>query len=87
MSVALTHFKRLSPQEWRLLRLIAEGINPKGISKMLSISVKTVSQHTTNIEKKLELENRVFLQKMLVTIMQQTDPQRSTTSNISCMSE
>lgn len=74
MPVAITQLKKLTAREWRLLRLIAEGINPVGISKKLSISVKTVSQHTVNIEKKLDLKNRVLLQKMLVTVMQQTDP-------------
>lgn len=50
------------------------GDDPTLIAVKLAISVKTVSQHTLNMAKKLGVENRLLLQKMLVTINYQRHP-------------
>ena len=78
MPVSMTQPKKITACEWRLLRMLAKGISPTEISTKLSISIKTVSQHTANIERKLGLKNRLHLQKMLVEIKQHSDPLRST---------
>jgi DNA-binding NarL/FixJ family response regulator len=46
-------YSTLTPREQEVMRLIAKGISKKDISKMLFISVKTVENHRTNIQKKL----------------------------------
>ncbi len=74
MPMPLTRFKKLSAREWSVLRMLAQGVIPALIAVQLAISVKTVSQHTHNMAKKLGVENRVLLQKMLVTINYQRDP-------------
>lgn len=74
MSLIKMQHKKLTAREWRLLRMISEGVAPADISQSLYISVKTVSQHMSNIQRKLGVKNRLFLQKLLVTIHQQTDP-------------
>ena len=55
------------------MRMLANGIVPVQIADSLSISVKTVSQHVNNIEKKLGVENRLYLQKMLIKIRKETN--------------
>lgn len=55
------------------MRMLADGIVPMQIADSLSISVKTVSQHVNNIEKKLGVENRLYLQKMLIKIKKEAN--------------
>ncbi len=55
------------------MRMLADGIVPMQIADNLSISVKTVSQHVNNIEKKLGVENRLYLQKMLIKIKKEAN--------------
>ncbi len=74
MPLPITRFKKLSAREWSVLKMLAQGIIPALIAVKLAISVKTVSQHTLNMAKKLGVENRLLLQKMLVTINYQRDP-------------
>lgn len=58
------------------MRMLADGVVPAQIAIKLSISVKTVSQHVNNIEKKVGVENRLFLQKMLITIKNEANAQQ-----------
>jgi len=73
MSLPITRFKKLSAREWSILRMLAKGVIPTLIAFKLAISVKTVSQHTINVQKKLGVNNRVLLQKMLVSIEQHAE--------------
>jgi two-component system response regulator NreC len=56
-----TGYESLSDREKQVLRLIAEGNTSKQIAEMLSISVKTVIAHRTNLMQKLGIHNRVQL--------------------------
>lgn len=47
----------LTPREQEIMRLLAEGVPRKAISKKLFISQKTVENHTTKILNKLSLHN------------------------------
>jgi len=47
----------LTPREQEVMRLLAEGVPRKVISKRLFISQKTVENHTTKILNKLSLHN------------------------------
>ncbi len=47
----------LTPREQEVMRLLAEGVPRKAISKKLFISQKTVENHTTKILNKLSLHN------------------------------
>lgn len=55
------------------MRMLANGIVPSQIADKLSISVKTVSQHVNNIERKLGVENRLYLQNMLIRIRKEAN--------------
>lgn len=48
----------LTPQEIRLLQLLAEGLGNKAIAQAMSISENTVKYHLKNILQKLGLHNR-----------------------------
>ncbi len=48
----------LTPQETRLLQLLAEGLTNKAIAQALSLSENTVKYHLKNILQKLGLHNR-----------------------------
>jgi len=47
----------LTKRERELIKLIAEGMTNKEIAAYLSISIKTVEKHRSNIMKKLDLHN------------------------------
>lgn len=47
----------LSPREFQIFKMLAEGITTSQIADTLSISVKTAGVHHTNIMKKLGLQN------------------------------
>lgn len=53
----------LTNREREVLKLIAEGYANKRIAKLLSISVRTVERHRSNIMKKLNVSNVVELVK------------------------
>ena len=53
--------QKLSPREKEVLRLIAEGKSRKEISRTLSISVRTLDTHRTNILLKLGCKNTAEL--------------------------
>lgn len=48
----------LSPQEWRVIALIAEGYTNKAIAAKLVLSDKTVKNYIVSIFSKLEIERR-----------------------------
>lgn len=51
-------FDDLTPREVEVLKLIAEGLNNKGIAEELVISEKTVKNHINNIFSKLHINDR-----------------------------
>ncbi len=51
-------FEPLTPQEQRILRLLAEGASNQEIANQLVISLGTVKKHMTNLLGKLEATNR-----------------------------
>lgn len=52
-------YSSLTPQELRILHLIAAGHTNKQIGQLLSISTSTVKNHVHNILSKLNIDNRV----------------------------
>jgi DNA-binding CsgD family transcriptional regulator len=57
--VAGTH--RLSPQEYRVLRLIGRGLSSVAIARQLQLHAKTVSAHKRNAMKKLNITRNTQL--------------------------
>jgi DNA-binding NarL/FixJ family response regulator len=62
----VTRQKDLSDREEEVLRLIAQGHSNKEIAAKLSISVKTVESHKTNLMEKLELRSRTEIVRYAV---------------------
>jgi DNA-binding NarL/FixJ family response regulator len=62
----VTRQKDLSDREEEVLRLIAQGYSNKEIAAKLSISVKTVESHKTNLMEKLELRSRTEIVRYAV---------------------
>lgn len=56
----------LTPREREVLQLIAEGYTNKQIGEILSLSIKTVQVHRTNMMKKLDLHDRGELIKYAI---------------------
>jgi DNA-binding CsgD family transcriptional regulator len=48
----------LTPRETEILRLIAAGQTSKEISRTLSLSIRTVGRHITNIYEKIGARSR-----------------------------
>lgn len=66
-------YDRLTDREREILKLVADGHTSREIAKMLSISLKTVLIHRTNLMHKLDLHNsaeliKYSIQKGLVNI-------------------
>lgn len=55
--VPVRSHQNLTQREKEVLKLIAEGYRSKDIAEYLSISIKTVEKHRSNLMKKLELHN------------------------------
>ena len=53
----LTSIEQLTSREREVMKLIAEGQRNKDIAEYLSISLKTVEKHRSNLMKKLDLHN------------------------------
>lgn len=49
---------QLSPREQEVMRLLARGYAYKEIARRLTISIKTVETHASNVLRKLQLSNR-----------------------------
>lgn len=58
--------QELSPREFQLFRLLAEGHSVVEIAETLSLSPKTVGVHHTNILKKLRLHNAAQLTRLAI---------------------
>lgn len=56
----------LSPREREILQLIAEGYSNKQIAEILTISIKTVQAHRSNLMSKLDLHDRSDLIKYAI---------------------
>ncbi len=56
----------LSPREREILQLIAEGKTSREIADILSLSIKTVQSHRTNLMQKLDLHDRGDLIKYAI---------------------
>lgn len=59
-------YDRLSEREKQVLKLIAEGYTMKQIASSLTLSIKTVMTHRTNIMEKLAIHNRTELIKFAI---------------------
>ncbi|MDO8567636.1 MAG: response regulator transcription factor [Dehalococcoidales bacterium] len=59
-------YDRLGDRERQVLKLIAEGYTAQHIADMLSLSIKTVMTHRTNIMEKLGFHNRTELIKYAI---------------------
>ena len=59
-------YEKLSDREKQVLKLVAEGHTHKEVATMLTISVKTVIAHQTNIGEKLDLHTRAGLIKFAI---------------------
>ncbi len=59
-------YEKLSDREKQVLKLVAEGYTHKEVADMLSISVKTVIAHQTNIGEKLGIHARAGLIKFAI---------------------
>jgi DNA-binding NarL/FixJ family response regulator len=55
--------QKVTKREHQVLKLIAEGHSSKEIAEILSVSVKTVVAHQTNISEKLGIRSRAGLMK------------------------
>ncbi|HEB77935.1 MAG TPA: response regulator transcription factor, partial [Methylothermaceae bacterium] len=58
--------KRLTPREFEIFRLLAQGRSVAEIAALLHLSRKTVGVHQTRILKKLNLANTVQLALLAV---------------------
>lgn len=62
----VTHSILLTEREIQIVRLIAEGLSSRQIAERLSISVKTVDTHRSNIMEKLGVRNSAELIKYAI---------------------
>jgi DNA-binding NarL/FixJ family response regulator len=61
-----TPFEQLSPREREVLKLIAEGHTNQAIAHLLSLSIKTVEKHRTNIMSKLHVRDLTGLVRVAI---------------------
>jgi DNA-binding NarL/FixJ family response regulator len=54
-------YRRLTPREQEIMRMLAKDLSVKEIAERLFISVKTVENHRTNIKEKLGLKSSIEL--------------------------
>lgn len=52
-----THLDSLTKRELEVLTLVAEGHSNRNVANQLSLSIKTVEKHRSNLMKKLDLHN------------------------------
>lgn len=58
---------KLTPREKKILEMLVEGNRNKEIADILSISVRTVDTHRTNIMRKLDVNNTAELVKKAIS--------------------
>lgn len=56
----------LTPREWEVLALVAQGHPDRRVARLLGISPGTASKHVSNLLGKLELRNRVELTRWAI---------------------
>lgn len=61
-----SRYDTLTNREREVLQLIAEGYTNREIAQRLSISIKTVDTHRTNLMRKLDIHDRVGLTKYAI---------------------
>jgi len=61
-----TDYERLSDREREVLKLLADGLTMKDIATRLTLSVKTVDGHKTNMMRKLDLHDRTEVIKYAI---------------------
>lgn len=64
--VGSSSHRLLTPREFDVLRLLAQGLSKKRIAESLHLSVKTVDNHSTSIMSKLNIHNRVDLARYAI---------------------
>lgn len=52
---------RLSPREWEVLRLVAEGLTSAETGRRLGISARTVETHRASLMRKLDIDSQAAL--------------------------
>ncbi|HEX2804996.1 MAG TPA: response regulator transcription factor, partial [Kineosporiaceae bacterium] len=57
---------RLTERETEILRQVAKGLSSRQIADQLTISYRTVQNHTQNLLNKLQLQNRVELARYAI---------------------
>ena len=65
-SAATTLLDRLTTREREVLQLIAEGNSNKAIAARLSLSVKTIEAHRTNLMAKLDIHDTASLTRFAI---------------------
>ena len=65
MEERIDHIDRLTNQEKKIVDLVSEGYANKEIASELAVSLSTIKTHTNNIYKKLGVNSRAQLLKML----------------------
>lgn len=71
MALYIKADKTLTAKEWHILLQLSTGERNIDIAEGLHRSEKTISQHIKNIERKLNIPNRVHLNKMLMSVQNQ----------------
>lgn len=61
-----TPHRTLTPREFDVLRLLAQGLSKKRIAETMHLSVKTIDNHSTSIMSKLNIHNRVDLARYAI---------------------
>jgi DNA-binding NarL/FixJ family response regulator len=56
----------LTPREWEILQLVAEGRSTREIASSLNLSAKTVENHRQSVMNKLDLHNVADLTKYAI---------------------
>ncbi|MEM7543027.1 MAG: response regulator transcription factor [Pseudomonadota bacterium] len=59
-------FAELSPREFEIFCLLAEGLSAADVAKRLSISAKTVANYATQIKSKLDLDTSAELARFAI---------------------
>ncbi len=60
-------FEQLSPREFEVFLLLAEGKSINEISEILNLSPKTVGHHCTHLKKKLKISNTAELTRLAMS--------------------
>lgn len=61
-----TRVETLTPRELEILRYLARGMSKKEVAQTMSLSVKTVDNHCTNLMMKLDIHDRVELARFAI---------------------